>query len=82
MSVSVTFRLVYVQIIFSSVYIAEWPPFFERAAHSVDRAFVFGSRFGSEGRIWALISPVHDHCLLFTLKREELPKIETSYTCR
>ena len=31
-----TFHLICVHIIFSSVSVAEWPPFLEIAAHSVD----------------------------------------------
>ena len=34
--VSVTFYLICVHIIFSSVSVAEWPPFGKKAAHSVD----------------------------------------------
>ena len=33
--------LCYVHIIFSSVSVAEWPPFGEIAAHSVDHMFYF-----------------------------------------
>ena len=34
-----TFHLTCVYIIFSSVLVAEWPPFGKRAAHSVERMF-------------------------------------------
>ena len=34
-----TFHLMYVHIIFSSVSVAEWPLFLEIAAHSVDHMF-------------------------------------------
>ena len=37
--VSVTFHLTCVHIILSSVWAAEWPPFFEIGAHSVDHKF-------------------------------------------
>ena len=37
--VQVTFHLLLVHINFSSVKVAEWPPFEERAAHSVDHIF-------------------------------------------
>ena len=37
--VSVTFHLMCVHFIFSSVSVAEWPPFWEIAAHSVDHMF-------------------------------------------
>ena len=37
--VSVTFHLTCVHIIFSSVSVAEWSPFVEIAAHSVDHMF-------------------------------------------
>ena len=37
--VSVTFHLMCVHIICSSVWVAEWPAFGERAAHSVDHLF-------------------------------------------
>ena len=33
------FRLICVHIIFSSVSVAEWPPFLEIAAHSLDHIF-------------------------------------------
>ena len=36
-----TFHLMSGHIIFSSVWVAEWSPFGERAAHSVDNMFSF-----------------------------------------
>ena len=35
----VTLHFVFVHYIFGSVKVAEWPSFWERAAHSVDREF-------------------------------------------
>ena len=40
-SVSVTFHLACVRIIFNSVWVAEWPLHREIAAHSVDHNYVF-----------------------------------------
>ena len=34
-----TFHLTCVRIVFSSVWVAEWPPFGEKASHSVDHMF-------------------------------------------
>ena len=68
--VSVTFHLMCVHIIFSSVSVAELPPF-----HSVDHIFslyyfvilvIF--RFSFEAWIWVLISSVPGLCLLLTFK--------------
>ena len=36
-----TFHLSCVHIILSSVWVDEWPPFWEIAAHSVDRVVLF-----------------------------------------
>ena len=37
--VSVPFHLTCVHVSFSSVWVAEWPPFLEIAAHSIDYMF-------------------------------------------
>ena len=58
---------------FDRVYIAEWPPVWERAVLSVSCAFrkllsiyVFSYfPFGFEGRMWDLIVSFPDHCLSF-----------------
>ena len=74
-----TFHLTCDHIIFSSVSVAEWPPFLELAAYSVDLMFSFVfrlfvtllnlviSRFGLEGWIWFLIASFPDLCILSTL---------------
>ena len=62
-------------LVCSSVSVAEWPPFLEIAAHSVDHMFslyfVFVilviSRFGYEGCIWVMIASVPDLCIGFLL---------------
>ena len=76
MSVSVTFHLMDVQIIFSSLKAAEseWPPFEKElltwlticslCIMSVCNFSYFP--FGFEGRIWVLITPVPGHCFIFT----------------
>ena len=55
---------------FCSVWVAEWLPVWERAAHSVDRMFSFVilviPHFDFEGRILVLIAPVPGYCLLVT----------------
>ena len=58
---------------FSSVLVAEWPPFGEIAAGSVDHMFSFvfclfvvTSHFGIESWIWVLVASVPDLCTLLT----------------
>ena len=71
-----TFHLTCVHIIFSSVSVAEWPPFGKIAAHSVDQMFsvvllfviLVISRFGFEGWSWVLIASVPDLCIRFAFK--------------
>ena len=64
----------------SSVSVAEWPPFKEIAAHSVDNMFsriltifnithVVIPRFGFEGWIKILMATVPDICILFEMPR-------------
>ena len=53
-----TFHLMFVHDTFSSVWIAEWPPFV--FSHCV--FFIFGF----EGGVRVLIAPVSVHCLLVT----------------
>ena len=59
--ISVTFHLTFVHIMLSSVWVAEWPPFGEIAAHSVDHMFskciltiviLVISRFGLRAGFW------------------------------
>ena len=67
-----TFHLKYVKMFFSSVYVAEWPPFRKELPVrltlcslriiSVCNFSYFPFRF--EGRIWDLIAPIPGHCLL------------------
>ena len=73
--VSVTFHLTCVHIIFSSVWVAECPPFGKTAAHSVDHMFsvyfdlfiiLVSSRLGFEGWICVLIASVPDLCIRFS----------------
>ena len=74
MSVSVTFHLIYVQIIFSSLKAAEseWPPFEKGlltwltiCSLCIKSVILVISRFGFEDRIWVLIAPVPGHCFIF-----------------
>ena len=59
---------------FSSVWVAEWPPFEKYLLTWLTICSLrnlticnFISRFGFEGVIWVLFSPVPGHCILFTL---------------
>ena len=56
-----TFHLTCVRVIFSSVWVSEWPP-----ARSVGRVFLIFvilviSRYAFEGWIWILVASVPDH---------------------
>ena len=75
---SVMFHLMFIHYTFSSVWVAEWPPFLEIAAHSVGHLFtlsfvyllyLFISRFGFMSGIWLLIAPVPVHCFSLHLFR-------------
>ena len=67
-----TFHLMFVHIIFSSVLVAEWPPFGKvlppwlTICSRLFRLFVIlaVSRFGFHGGIWVLIPAVPGHCTL------------------
>ena len=71
--VSVTFHLMYVHINYSSVWVAEWPPFLKELLSRLTicslciLTFVILviSRFGFEGWIWVLIALVPGLCTLF-----------------
>ena len=66
--VSLTFHLTCVHNMFRSVWVAEWPPFWEMVAHSVEHRFsliLVISRFGFEGWISVLIAAVPGLCILF-----------------
>ena len=73
MSDSVKFHVTCVNIIFNSVWVAEWPFFSEIAAHSVDHMFslyfdiliLVIAHFGLEGWIWLLIASVPGLCMFF-----------------
>ena len=75
--VLVMFHLLFVHCTFSSVLVAEWPPFWEIAARLVGHLFslsfvyllyLFISRFGLKNGIWLLITPVPVHCFSITIK--------------
>ena len=64
----------YVSNIYFKFYVAEWPPIWERAVHSVyhecfrklPSIYVFSYfPYAFEGRMWDLIVSVPDHCLSF-----------------
>ena len=60
----------FVHYTFSSVWVAEWPPFWKIVARSVGHMFsfvMFISHFGFKSGIWLLIAPVPVHCFSITL---------------
>ena len=78
---SVMFHFMFVHYTFSSVWVAEWPPFGEIPARSVSKLFslrfvclwyLFISRFGFKGRICLLIAPVPVNCFSITFFQQEL----------
>ena len=69
------FHFMFVHYTFSSVWVGEWPPFWEIAARSVSNLFslyfvylkyLFISRFGFKSGICLLIAPVPVHCFSIT----------------
>ena len=68
------------QIIFSSVSVAEWPPFGKMLPAQLtlcsfcilSTCTLINSRFGFDGRILVLIAPVPGHCLLVAFNIEYL----------
>ena len=78
--VSATFHLMCVHIIFSSVWVAEWPPFGKELLTrlticSLCILTIYNSiisRFGFEGGIWILIAHVPGLCILITFTEENL----------
>ena len=75
--VLVMFHVMFVHYTFSSVWVAEWPPFWKIAARSVSNLFLlyfvyllylFISRLGFKSGICLLIAPgpVPVHCFSFT----------------
>ena len=72
-------------IIFSSVLVAEWPPFGKIAANSVEYMFslyfviLVISRFGFEDWIWVLIASVPGLCISFYFCSEIYTKCMRSY---
>ena len=62
----------FVHIIFSSVSIAEWPPFGKELPTRLTICYLVFClfvilvicRFGFEGGIWVLIAPVPGHCII------------------
>ena len=75
-----TFHHMFVYIIFSSVWVAEWPPFGKKlptrltiCSHCILTICSFSYfQFGFEGVIWGLIAPVPGHCILVTFKNQHL----------
>ena len=63
-------------LVFSSVWVADWPPFEKElptrlticsiCTLTIIFVILVISRFGFEGGIWVLIAPVPGHCLLVT----------------
>ena len=74
-----TFHLMFIHIIFSSVRVAEWPPFGKELLTRLTICYLcvlticnFSySRFGFEGGIRVLIAPVPGRCILVTFSEEE-----------
>ena len=74
MSDSMTFHLMFVNFIFSSVCIFELPPFGEELLTRLticSLCILFISRFGLEGLIWVLNAPLHVslHTFSVSIKR-------------
>ena len=72
-----SFHNMYVHIMFSSVQVAEWPPFGNELLTRLNicslciltLVIVFFSHLGLEGGIWDLIAPLPGHLhVLFTLR--------------
>ena len=75
--VLMTFRFMFVHIIFSLVWVAEWPPF-KKAAHSVNHVFTLYfeylviSCFGLMGWILVWIVPVPGRYILVTFTQHNI----------
>ena len=73
--VSVMFHLMFVHYTFSSVWVAEWPPFGKLLPLGWPYVFIvfclfvflFISHFGFKTRVWLLIAPFPVHCFSITL---------------
>ena len=69
-----------VHIIFSLVWVAEWPPFGKELLTRLTICYLciltiynsIISRFGFEGGIWIMIAPVPGLCILITFTEENL----------
>ena len=75
-----TFRLICVHIIFSSVWVAEWPPYWKELPTrlticSLCNLPICNFSFGFEGWIWVLIASVPGLCILFTHKLDRTGKL-------
>ena len=78
-SVSVMFHFMFVHYTFSSVWVAEWPPFGKQlparlaiCSHCiVYLQYLFISRFGFKSGICLLIAPVPVHCFSITFMVSE-----------
>ena len=80
--VSVMFHFMFVHYTFSSVWVAEWPPFGKIAARSVSNfsycilsicnIYLFIYSFGFKRGICLLIAPVPVHCFSITFYRLEM----------
>ena len=60
------FHLMFVNIIFSLVWVAEWPPFGKELFVFWLFVILVISRFGFEDGIWVLIALVLSHCIPVT----------------
>ena len=78
------FHLTCVHIIFSSDWVAEWPPFgkllLTRLTICFLCIFLVISRFGFEGWIWVLIAEVPDLCIRFTFIKEFRHRLDFELT--
>ena len=59
-------HLTCVHIIFSSVSVAEWPPFWKELPTRLFVGSLCILTFGFEGGVWVLIAPTPGHCILVT----------------
>ena len=76
--VSVMFHFMFVHYTFSSVWVAEWPPFEKKLTRSVSNLFslcfvyllyLFIPRFGFKSGVCLLIAPVPVHCFSITFSQ-------------
>ena len=77
--VSVMFHFMFVHYTFSSVWVAEWPPFGKKLParlaicynlYFVYLKYLFISRFGFKSGICLLIAPVPVHCFSITFNHD------------